>query len=260
MRRIIVGLVVAACTMAGMPAAHAKTVPPKWALVYGDSLMVEASRTIISRFAPKTAWRVEVHAWPQISLCSQLDSLRDAVARTHPRVVTIESHGSQAGACMAGPDGNPPAVGSDEYYARIGEGLEAAFRIATSAGSKVVFVVSPPSASDVGTALQDAITAKAREKAALFHGVSISNAARNALGGTTWRATMRCLANETAAMGCTNGKIAVRAPDKLHFCPVPYPDLVSWFDPGCTVYSSGAFRFGRAIVTTTVSPPAPVVP
>ena len=51
--------------------------------------------------------------------------------------------------------------------------------------------------------------------------------------------TMPCLPFETAAMGCSSGRIVVRAPDHAHFCPTS--------DDPCSVWSSGAWRYASAI-------------
>jgi hypothetical protein len=226
-------------------------------LVYGDSLVVEAAPTIRHEFASRSGWAVEVHAWPAISLCTHLSTFAEAIERTHPTVVVIETYGSARGRCMANRDGTPPELGSEAYYRRTADSIERAFRMAVDAGARVVFVVSPPSATDRLAAIQDRITAIARDKASHLEGVTISTRARDALGGRTWRATMPCLPDETAVTGCTNGTIAVRAPDKLHFCPVGYPDARSWFHPGCSVHSSGAIRFGRAIVSAALASAGP---
>jgi hypothetical protein len=226
-------------------------------LVYGDSLSVEAAPTIRHEFASRSGWAVEVHAWPGISLCTQLSTFAKDIARTHPTVVVIETYGSTRGACMAGADGAPPILGSETYFRKTGDSIERAFRMAVHAGAHVVFIVAPPSATTRLAAVQDRLAAIARDKASHLEGVTISARARDALGATVWRARMPCLPHETAAMGCTNGSIAVRAPDKLHFCPVGYPDAESWFHPGCSVYSSGAFRFGRAIVSAALASAGP---
>src|SRR3989344_4367755 len=134
------------------------------------------------------------------------------------------------------------------------------FSKVTATGAKVVFIKTPPEATANGKLIQDTLTQIATEEAGKFHGVSISNAGKSALGGNTWKATMKCLAIETPAMGCqADGKIPVRSPDKLHFCPIGYVDDTDWYS-GCDVYSSGAYRYGKATVSTTINPPAPILP
>src|SRR5262249_9974313 len=63
----------------------------------------------------------------------------------------------------------------------------------------------------------------------------------------SWVATLPCLPFETAAMGCSNGQIAVRAPDKLHFCPAGLADPKN-IESGCAVWSSGSWRYADGLI------------
>ena len=55
--------------------------------------------------------------------------------------------------------------------------------------------------------------------------------------------TLPCASGEGAERGCEDGRIVVRTPDRIHFCPT---DLTE--DLTCPVYSSGAYRYGEEVV------------
>ena len=251
-----------ACSLAAVvltaPAPAAEAVVVRTALIYGDSLTLEARPTITARFAPKASWRAVVQAIPGVALCEYTTSLVADLQSYRPSVVTIETHGGT----------NSPATGcfdsnmirdSPEYYSTIRADLAEIFAAVTATGAKVVFFATPPDQSAAAMLEQNTITSIAVSEAGNYHGVSISKAGRTALGGATWRGTLKCLAAEAATADCVDGRIIVRAPDTVHFCPVGYPNFFAFF-AGCTTYSSGAFRYGRALVSATISPPKPVLP
>ena len=74
-------------------------------------------------------------------------------------------------------------------------------------------------------------------------------------------AAKACFASESAAMGCSNGQIAIRTvtgiQTGIHFCP---DGLQNGYPYSCDMYSSGEYRFGRAIAQMLVTPPAPLNP
>jgi hypothetical protein len=77
-------------------------------------------------------------------------------------------------------------------------------------------------------------------------GVEYLDAGRVVLDHGTWTSTLPCLSTEGRDEGCAGGRVLVRAADGLHLCPA-----VAGADAGvvgsCGVWSSGAYRFGRAI-------------
>lgn len=206
----------------------------KTAYFYGDSLTYESRPTIRSRFTG--TWTANVTAFPGQGPCVLRAALERDLQTVHPTVVTIQSHGGLCG---------PATWGSPEHYASFRSDLHAMFTAARASGAKVVYVVTPPETIGANIGVEAQLTAIAVDEAAA-DGVKVTYAPRNSVGGTTFKATMRCLAVETAVMGCDGGQIAVRSPDRLHFCPDP-----AWnpYVGGCSVYASGAFRYGRAIAT-----------
>jgi hypothetical protein len=132
----------------------------------------------------------------------------------------------------------------------------------SATGAKMVFVDDPPFAWAPRDAAVGQIIEIATELAGEYHGVSIVKTARNALSKSgKYTAYKPCLTIETAAMGCSNGLIAVRTTSGiqtgLHLCPPGLPATFPWY---CPVYSSGEYRFGRAIAAAAAHPPKPIAP
>lgn len=177
-----------------------------------------------------------------------------------PQVVTLETAGNALRQCMSDRNGGTaPLIGSTEWANLYRQDLNEFFSTATTAGSKVVFVKPPSMAATwYNSAINQLITI-ATEEAGKFHGVSVSGVPRNAVtssGKFTFKKA--CLATETSALGCgIDGKIIVRSSDGLHFCP---SGLNASLPNGCSIYSSGAYRWGKSLVNTTVNPPAPILP
>jgi hypothetical protein len=70
-----------------------------------------------------------------------------------------------------------------------------------------------------------------------------------------WTESLTCVAGEP----CTGGTDAtgaaintVRAPDGMHFCPAA-PEAVLGVTGDCPVWSSGAFRFARAMARSALA-------
>ena len=98
--------------------------------------------------------------------------------------------------------------------------------------------------------LQSALTrleSIAREEAGRGNAVEITEAPRDAVTDRgRFVTSLPCLTTETVASGCRQGQIPVREPAGLHFCPSGYASGLAVF-AGCPRYSSGAYRFGRAV-------------
>jgi hypothetical protein len=117
----------------------------------------------------------------------------------------------------------------------------------TATGAHAVFITAPP---DVwtGTLGAEPVLGIAIRGAAKYPGatVDIGPAVAVTAGGSDgW--TLPCSWTESARDGCSQGQIAVRRFDGLHFCPGPWK-LVAI--KNCPVYSSGEHRFALAIAAS----------
>ena len=250
-------------------AAHADPVP-KSALIYGDSLTFESQWQVRNQFATKTGWVPHQHEFPGFALCDFLAWLPDDLATYHPSVVAVETAGNYTRPCMTDANGNRLDPNGAAYLARYRADIHAFFRTVTDTGATVVWITAPPMLDAAWNARIIKLAAIAKEVAASYPGVSVSNVARNAVSKSgAYTATRSCLSTEQAAQGCGlpgPGLIAVRTVSGtqtgVHFCPagldLSYPYLC--LPTNGTSYSSGEYRWGVAVANTIVAPPAPVLP
>ena len=129
-------------------------------------------------------------------------------------------------------------------------------RTARDAGARVILVAPPPIG---GRSARDdhavtALDAELRRFARSTDGVSIVDGPREAVAPDgRFVATLPCTPDEVARPDCRAGAIAVRdAYFGIHLCPDPYPDDAA-IRRGCTGYSSGANRFGRALAAVVAA-------
>jgi hypothetical protein len=239
---------------------------PKTALVYGDSLTFESSWAIGQQFATKAGWQYAPHTYPGFAACDFLAWLPNDLATYHPRVVAIETAGNVTRPCMHDADGAQLVAGSTAYYDRYTADLDAFFSTVTATGAKVVFVTAPPMLDAAWSARITQLRVIATGLAAKYHGVSISDIPRNAVSTSgTYVTTKPCLTTELVAQGCGRPaprriyvRTVVGSQNGIHLCP---DGLAAGYPYPCTTgYSSGEYRFGRAVANTTAAPPKPVMP
>jgi hypothetical protein len=239
-------------------------VTPKTAIVHGNTLMWESNWAIDDQAAKKPGWSIVVHSFPSAVPCDFVSWLPSDLATYHPAIVAIETAGGNTSSCMLDANGNQLPIGSDAYYAKERVDINSFFEIATTSGSRVVFIASPPFVDRGLNAASPAITAIAKVLAASYPGVSASSKPRNSVSNAgTGTATKPCLRTDTATMGCAaDGTIPVRTTAAgpqygLHFRTEGLPPVFPWW---CAACSSGEHRRGTAAVNTVVSPPAPILP
>jgi hypothetical protein len=259
----LITLVAFTALFALLPVKHADSLTPKTALIYGDSLTYESSWAISQQFATKNGWTHAVRSFPSTAPCDWLSWLTNDLATYQPSVVSLSTAGGAYTACMKDTNGNQMVPGSQAYYDKYSSDLAQFFSQVTATGAKVVFMKAPPMLDAAANERMNQISNIATQLAGQYHGVSISSVPRNAVSNSgKYTQTKPCLASETAALGCQpDGKIAIRNTDGLHFCPTTYTTSSSYPFWWCSSsYSSGAYRWGRAIANTTANPPAPVLP
>jgi hypothetical protein len=69
------------------------------------------------------------------------------------------------------------------------------------------------------------------------------------LDGGAFTETLPCVPEEPCG---PDGSNVVRAPDGVHFCPGS-PEAVQGVTEGCAVWSSGAYRYGRAMAGPVIA-------
>lgn len=210
------------------------------AVLYGDSLGFEAGPYLTKALSGRTATRVA--AVPGAALCDLLPMIADDARRHRPDIAILEFSGNNTTPCMAGTNGRP-LTGSAliDKYATDAEQAVTALR-----GADIpVYLVGAPRSRNSTTASQIndryiQIADRWSTRGEDVHYVDAGAAVLLADGSFT--EGLPCLSMETADMGCTGGLIRVRADDGVHFCPTNHGPTQA-----CPVWSSGAYRFARAM-------------
>lgn len=257
MRKVLVVLALGALGLFSLP-TNAGAVTPKTALMFGDSLTSESRFVITTRLTARR-WTGTVHSFASTAPCDWNGWLAADLARYQPAMIGILTAGnSQGSGCMTAP------LGSDAYYAQYAADLEQFVATAVASGARVVYFNSPPFLDPARNAAVIRINAIAKSLAGRYHGVSIANGVRAAVGGSGGKyvQTKPCLTTEKALPGCVGGSISVRTEPGyvdygLHLCPTGLP---AGSNSICSTYSSGEFRFGRAVANQLVTPPKPLLP
>jgi len=139
--------------------------------------------------------------------------------------------------CTHSVDGSP--LEGAALVDRYGVDVEAEANVGLAAGA-TVFIVEPPAMlSD--DALRQQFAARYQEVAGHLMGSWLVDGGA-LLTPNGFRFTAPCLPQETAAMGCVDGLIPIRAADGGHLAP-PVPVRGTG-----TTYSSGAWRYAAAMI------------
>jgi hypothetical protein len=212
-------------------------------VVYGDSLIWEARTSLVQQMQIPAPVRVE--AFGGTALCDVSDRIVQNARSEPTRMVVIAFSGNALTPCTKrmGPSPTPAQVSA--MYAADLEwvlGHLRTLRVPT------LLVGAPPTISPDGVSSWGPINGAWQEAATRWqaHGADVTYAnTGQALADANgrWTATLPCLPNEDASRGCVGGAIAVRSPDRAHFCPAAAPGP----DGTCPVWSSGAWRYGQAI-------------
>ena len=229
----------------GMCTPGVGTEAARTAVIYGDSLLLEAYDPVAPCFSRAAGWEVTIRASGGTAVCDMLPQLEVDLSTIRPTVVAIETVGNSWLTCMVDPATGGPYWG-DAYYDKFAADLEAFFAAAHEAHVPVVFFSPPPVGAAPDPRIQNLIDIAAT-LAQKYPGTTLSDAARNAVSNAgVYAQELPCLATETVEMGCTDGMIRVRSPDEVHFCPTR-------FTFPCPEWSSGASRFGAAICIDLLS-------
>lgn len=264
-KRILVAALAIAALLATATPAHA-TATRHELLVYGDSLTWESTAQITAQFATRPGWTVVVHSFPGTAPCDWLGWLASDLATYQPTIVAVETAGNATRPCMADANGNAQAQDSPGFLADYQADLAQFMQTVTATGAKFLYVNAPPMASPYTLVWNQSIidvNTIAASLAGQYHGVSITNGPRVAVSTPAGKfvAYKPCLPTETAAQGCVAKKIAMRTLAGLqagiHFCP---SGLSGYPFYACSTYSSGEFRWARALRIAAMRPPAPVLP
>jgi len=243
---------VAAITSSGMPPlpAMGKMVPAgavtraavtapasarRGVAVFGDSLTLQAW-AYLQRIATDRGQPFDGGAYGGTALCDWLGGIHKALARDHPAALVLAFAGNNLTPCTRAPSGKR-RFGAD-LVTRYRADAQRAIADAARAHTKV-FLVGPaamrnPVWNDDAARLRTML----RTLAAHHAGVEYLDA-HALLSPDGFRAARPCLPFETAALGCHDRSIVVRAHDGVHLSgPVG----------GNGGYSAGGWRFATLLL------------
>ena len=202
--------------------------------LYGDSLAWEAE-PYFSFLAGAAGVDVAQWTFGGTATCDALPAMV-ADAYLHLRAAVVAFGGNAATPCMAGyPAGTP------EFFAKYRADTVEAIRILTGRGTHVYLASAPPASTTAGSENLTVLNRMYGTLASEYPGVTYVDAGRAVTRDGAFAWALPCLSFEPC-LGADSTNV-VRSPDGVHFCPDGHdPD---W---RCSVYPSGAFRYGLAMV------------
>lgn len=215
-------------------------------VLYGDSLAWEARDSFNDSFADHPHTDVYTRTFGGTAICDWLDQMAADAASLAPGIVVIEFSGNSFTECMH--DANGVALTGAAIDERYAVDAASAIEIFASIGTHVVFAGAPvfgPNAATGGGRLNSLY----RELGDDHDGVWYTDAGRSVLDGDSYTITLPCLSSEPCGGGYTSDGLlvnVVRNPDGVHFCPVSGVAVQGVTDD-CPEWSSGAYRYGRAL-------------
>lgn len=231
--RAVAGVAVAAVLAAGL----AGCTPRPRVYVYGDSLAWESAKEI-RQWAAARGYDAVLRTRFGGAPCSLFAEMR-ADRNTRPRMAIISFAGNS--------NYLAPCVGTS-HLASYRAQMQEVQRIWTGSGTRLAWVSTPRLPVAYTEDAQDVMRSEAQRL-----GMVVGDGGKYVSPNRVWAWTQPCMAGERCVGRQLNGAVApgrniVRANDRVHFCPGPSHG----FDP-CSTYSSGSWRFARAL--TEVLPP-----
>ncbi len=230
-----------ACSRGAPPGAE-----PGQVAVFGDSLAWEAQPYYakLLEAAKETPHTYDSHGGTAI--CDWLTRMREVETQYHPDAVELEFSGNNLTPCMGGRQ-----LYSTSYYEKYRADTREAIKIFTSAGAHVYLIGAPitrqqqsvPGWQQLNLQYKEIAEADPRHVTYVDAGTAVEGS------GHIYTDTLPCLADEPCTGPVVNGVASniVRSTDGTHFCPSEEGDKGGVIG-GCAVYSSGAYRFAKAMV------------
>ncbi len=218
--------------------------------LFGDSLAWEAQPYYakLLEAAKETAHTYD--SYGGTAICDWFTQMRDVEARYHPGAVELEFSGNSLTPCMGGRQ-----LYSTSYYEKYRADTQEAIKIFAPGGAHVYLIGAPITRQQQSVSGWQRLNLQYKEIAdADPSRVTYIDAGTVVEGSDhTYTDTLPCLTDEPCTGPVVNGVASniVRSTDGTHFCPSAEGDKEGVIG-GCTVYSSGAYRFAKAMVEALV--------
>lgn len=215
-------------------------------VLYGDSLAWEARHSFNDSFADHPHAQVHTRTFGGTAICDWLDQMAADAASLAPGIVVIEFSGNSFTPCMKAANG--VALSTEEIDERYAVDAASTIAIFASIGTQVVFAGAPATRPDTASGI-GRLNSLYSQLADDHDGVWYTDAGRSVLADDSYTITLPCLSSEPCEGGYTSDGLlvnVVRNPDGIHFCPVN-GDAVYGVTDDCPEWSSGAYRYGRAL-------------
>jgi hypothetical protein len=220
-------------------------------VIYGDSLTWE-SQHYVARFATVNGVDVTQHSWVGNAICDYTSDMWSRLPHERPTVVVLAFYGNSWTPCMR--DGHGGWYKGAAIARKYEHDAEAAIAIARESGSKVVFVGAPRSREQMSDAGWERVRdvyrrlAKRHRGQVFFFDSSSRIAPRDAFTETQpCSPRERTMVEADGYHPCVHGRIIVRSPDGLHFCPRGLANAAGQVGE-CPRYSSGGWRYMSTLV------------
>jgi hypothetical protein len=213
--------------------------------LFGDSLAWEAQPYYdeLARAAGDVAHTYDSHGGTAI--CDWLTQMREVQAKYHPTAVQLEFSGNNLTPCMKGYE-----LYSPEYYEKYRADTLSAIEIFTAGGAHVFLIGAPITRAQRSVPDWQRLNMQYEEIAAAdpAHVTYVDAGVAIELRGHRYTDTLPCLEHEACTGPVVDGvrSNVVRSTDGVHFCPAEEGN-VSGVIGGCSVYSSGAYRYAKAM-------------
>jgi hypothetical protein len=228
-------LFVVAIILAAAPliAAHRRG-EPRIAL-WGDSLAWEAQDAFARTVRQHSRAAVLVHTFGGTAACDWLDDMRTQARKWKPTVAVLAFSGNTTSACMRGRD----------MLTAYRKDVTKAVRMLTGTGARVLLVEAPPRQDQtVDPAGMTTLDHLWHDIASDRGDTRVVPASMAVTDHGRFTRTLPCQHGEFCDVA---GKVTVRSPDGVHFCPAIEPPMTR-----CPVPSPGAERYGTAMALASV--------
>ena len=226
-------------------------------VLYGDSLAWEAEQEFTQALHGAGIVRVWTRTFGGTAICDWFDEMEADVDQIQPSVVVIEFSGNALTPCMMDEHGISLGLDREAHRAKYREDAGRVLEIFGPSGAHVVFAGAPISLR--GEETPDPASRWFNQLYASlpiwFADASYVDAGASVLRNGRWTETLPCLPSEPCLGGTDADGVAVnvvRAPDGGHFCPGA-PDSVRGVTTACSVWSSGAYRYGNAMAGSVLT-------